>query len=416
MRQRRHPQRQRTAQEPAPHKQLPNKALGITLFLAVGLWGCTPTVVRTDPRPQPPKPADVAQSHLNACMANVKKHASTHHCAQHNDCKAGMEQAQQDCRKAMDLDPHLTQALRGLGRAQEALGHRKDAIRSYRQYLKQKPDQVAVRARMARLQIQVGRYKDALPFYRMMYATRGQKPGLTRTLLMLYRKTLQFQVAERLARQMLATNARNKEVYSELILLYASWGKYNQALLAGHVALKALKFNDASLLNNMGTVYLKKGQPQNARRMFQQAVKQDPSHLQARMNLGTMAMERGAFKQALTHWKAVLEKNPHHEQASRQYAAALMGTRQYKKAHPVYASLLDKNPNDPEALFQLGVIYFKASAFRKRQKESGLLFERFLNNQEARKMKQYNRAKAFIQQARQRLKVLRAMKKPTSRR
>lgn len=409
----------RSKQPPVPTNTRRNAIRSIILCLSLlmvapSLWGCRTGPVIDDTAffaHQRRLPA----ARLSRCTEWLKwKKQSAQNT--HRIAKApSFEKARKACNDALEHYETVAQAWKQIGKYLESTGQPKDAIQSYENYLKHMPQESAVRARIARLQVKVGRYQDALPFYRSLYATRSKLPGVRRTLLMLYRKTRQFKLAEKLARQTLAMDARNKDAYSELILLYVDSKRYNKALLVGHVALNALKFNDPDTLNNVGMVYLKKGNAPKARLLFQQAIKKNPNHLQARMNLGSMSMERGAFKEALIHWKAVLKKHPNHEQATRQYAAALMGTRQYKKARALYTSLLVRSPNDPEALFQLGVIYFKAPAFRKQQKKSEALFERFLQNAKSRDLQQFPKAKSFIKQVRLRLKIIQKMKEVVER-
>ena len=67
--------------------------------------------------------------------------------------------------------------------------------------------------------------------------------------------------------------------------------------------------------NNLGLVFLKRGQIDKAIEQFQTALEINPNHEEAHSNLGIALVQKGQADEAVAQYQKVLEINPNYFQA-----------------------------------------------------------------------------------------------------
>lgn len=104
-----------------------------------------------------------------------------------------------------------------------------------------------------------------------------------------------------------------------------------------------------------GNVAAEKNQMAEASAYFEQAVKLDPNHVDARINLGNALAIQGKWRQAADQFKWVLEKNPKDADALVNYGNVLTELGEYKEALAQYENASKQRPNHVDILNSLGL-------------------------------------------------------------
>jgi Tfp pilus assembly protein PilF/peroxiredoxin len=108
---------------------------------------------------------------------------------------------------------------------------------------------------------------------------------------------------------------------------------------------------------NLGTLYMKKGQPVVAKGAFERALEMKPDYADASNSLGALLAQSGDVPGAIERFRAALQSRPDFPDALNNLGFALFQTGQPDEAHALYEKALKLQPEFPEALNNLG-IYF----------------------------------------------------------
>lgn len=109
--------------------------------------------------------------------------------------------------------------------------------------------------------------------------------------------------------------------------------------------------------NNLGDVYARRSEYENAIREFQRAIELKPGYADAYHNLANVYATTGEFEQAITNYQKALEFNPNLWQSHAQLAAIYYNQSDYVGTKEQLTKALEVFPNNLELLLQLGVIH-----------------------------------------------------------
>ena len=119
----------------------------------------------------------------------------------------------------------------------------------------------------------------------------------------------------------------------------------------------AAKPRNAEAYYNLGTLYLRRKSPRDARRYLEQAIDLQPNYPEAWNNLGMIAAQEGHGEEAIRNFQHSLELRPN-------YAVALVNLGNlYRRqgnnddARKLLTDALASEPNDPEANYSMGMLY-----------------------------------------------------------
>jgi len=105
---------------------------------------------------------------------------------------------------------------------------------------------------------------------------------------------------------------------------------------------------------NLGRAHWAKGEIDQAKTQFTQAVTLRPDYLAPRLALSQIALNRGEWGAALQGANEVLTLSPDNLQAHLLRGSALMGMGKHDQARTELTALVKSNPSSKEALFHLG--------------------------------------------------------------
>jgi tetratricopeptide (TPR) repeat protein/peroxiredoxin len=113
----------------------------------------------------------------------------------------------------------------------------------------------------------------------------------------------------------------------------------------------------AITLYNLGTLYVKRGNPLGARAAFERALEMQPDYAEASNSLGALLAQSGAVPAAIERFRAALQARPDFPDALNNLGFALFQTGQAAPAFELYEKALLLQPGFPEALNNLGIFF-----------------------------------------------------------
>jgi Tfp pilus assembly protein PilF/peroxiredoxin len=108
---------------------------------------------------------------------------------------------------------------------------------------------------------------------------------------------------------------------------------------------------------NLGTLYMKAGQPTEARAAFERALDLQPDSAEANNSLGALLAQSGEVAGAIVRFRAALEKRPDFPDALNNLAYALFQTGREQEAYDLYQRAVELQPDFPEAFNNLGIFF-----------------------------------------------------------
>ncbi|HEU0093257.1 MAG TPA: tetratricopeptide repeat protein, partial [Vicinamibacteria bacterium] len=113
----------------------------------------------------------------------------------------------------------------------------------------------------------------------------------------------------------------------------------------------------AITLYNLGTLYMKRGNPLGARAAFERALEMQPEYADASNSLGALLAQSGEVPAAIERFRAALQARPGFPDALNNLGFALSQTGQLAQAFELYQKALALQPGFPEALNNVGIFF-----------------------------------------------------------
>ena len=108
---------------------------------------------------------------------------------------------------------------------------------------------------------------------------------------------------------------------------------------------------------NLGTLYMKLGQPTAAKRALERALELNPEYADASNTLGALLAQNGDTPGALAHFRRALDAKPDYADALNNLGYTLFQTGQAQQAYEFYRRALELRPDFPEALNNVGIFF-----------------------------------------------------------
>jgi len=141
--------------------------------------------------------------------------------------------------------------------------------------------------------------------------------------------------------------------------------------------------SDPKSHNNMGDVYARHGDLENAARAFENAIKLNPGYPDAHHNLGNIYMKLGKTKEAKKLFERAIQLNPTLWQPHQNLGAIYYNEGDYQNALEENLTVLKMNPNQLSAYLNVGVIYFQLGDKARAKKYFEIVLSADPNNQMA---------------------------------
>lgn len=168
-----------------------------------------------------------------------------------------------------------------------------------------------------------------------------------------WRQAGMFANVEALWRTTIARNPDCPMAYDNLGDIFFRRGQVDQAVAQFQKAL-AIQPDDEYAHNDLGTVFLQKGQVDEALIHFRKAVEVQPDHAQMLYNLGTALLQKGQRNEAITQFQRALERRPGDATIHNSLGIAFFQEEQWDAAAAHFQEALRIQPDNARAHTNLG--------------------------------------------------------------
>ena len=167
----------------------------------------------------------------------------------------------------------------------------------------------------------------------------------------------------------LAVTGENDVAHNNLGFLFLRRGELDNAISEFQAALDIRSRNTethyslgaALIQNNLGNAFARKQLSDEAINHLQEAVRLRPDYADAYFNLGSVLFQQGRIDQAIAQWQKALAIRPRDAEAHRNLASALRKQGNVKGAIAEYEQALNITPEDRVALNNLAWILATSS-------------------------------------------------------
>jgi tetratricopeptide (TPR) repeat protein len=156
-------------------------------------------------------------------------------------------------------------------------------------------------------------------------------------------------------RIVLLGNPDDMNAYLNMAIALYQKGQLDVGELVCDGALRLDKTN-ASILNVLGLIHLKREDVKSAISVLLSAVQSDPEYIDARKNLAAVMLNYKDFANAATHLEIILKKEPENQEFKTSYAVALRGLDRFDEARQALNDVLLKNPSNLDAKYNLCIL------------------------------------------------------------
>jgi tetratricopeptide (TPR) repeat protein len=119
---------------------------------------------------------------------------------------------------------------------------------------------------------------------------------------------------------------------------------------------------------NLGRAYVAKGDVEQGRIQFQEAIKYRPDYTPARLALAQLHLAKKEFTKALQSAEDILNYDPNNITARMIRTSCRIGLGDLPTARAELSAVLAANPSFPDALFQMGILNHQEKQFAEAQK------------------------------------------------
>jgi tetratricopeptide (TPR) repeat protein len=233
-------------------------------------------------------------------------------------------------------------------------GYIEGAIREYRAYLQQHPDNVMARSNLGAALSKSGRYEEAIAEYRKALEKDQSNVPIRTNLALAYYKTAQLEAAAEQLATVVAKQPANRQAVFMLADCELQLGD-DKKVIELLAPLEKDSPNDKTLVYLLGTAYIRDKQPERGQVLVDRILR-DGDSAEARLLLGTTKMNAQEFAEALVDLKKAVELNPKLPDVYSYYGLALLTTGDMAAAADAFRKELETNSNDFVSNLQLGVV------------------------------------------------------------
>jgi len=144
--------------------------------------------------------------------------------------------------------------------------------------------------------------------------------------------------------------------YGNLGNLYMKVGEPDNAIIAFEKAIESDPENP-KLYNDIGYIYLMQNKPKAAKRYLSASLSKDPQYPFARINLGLLYQGSGDIGKAEKEYKRAIRINPNIAEAHNNLANIYVYKRRYSLAVEEYQKAIELEPNNAKTHYNLAIVY-----------------------------------------------------------
>ena len=267
------------------------------------------------------------------------------------DGESRFAEAQRAYQKAIVLDPKIASYHDNLGVSYLRSGNGDAGAREFERAIDVAPRDQTSNLNLGAYALSAGQYRRALGYYRVAHAEQSRDPEV-----LLGMVQAEFGAGERasgreLAARLSAAGGSDAKVHFSLGLLLAESGEYRMAVNEFQAIPPGQRDSAAAL--NIGMAFSKLGDLGAARQSYQEAIRLDPSNIEAFLRLGVEVAGDNA-NDAVYWLSQAHEKAPERPDISCLLSEQLIRVRNFERADQILEAAVQQHGGDPMVWQALG--------------------------------------------------------------
>jgi tetratricopeptide (TPR) repeat protein len=217
--------------------------------------------------------------------------------------------AEQQCKKALELNPKNSEVLGILGLALFNRGKLDEAVRHWLETIRLDPNNINAHYGLGQVMLSQGKPDEAIKHWSEVVRLKPNHIEANSNLgsLLFARGMLKDAVAY--LSEAVRLDPNNTNARYNLGQAMFRQGKLDEAIRHLSVVVQ-LKPGDANAHYNLGLALVHQGKPDEAIRHWLEVIRLDPNNTNAHYNLGQAKLHQGKFDEAIRHWLDVIRLDP----------------------------------------------------------------------------------------------------------
>jgi predicted O-linked N-acetylglucosamine transferase (SPINDLY family) len=249
---------------------------------------------------------------------------------------------------------------RGLSLAQR--GQYEDAVASFQEALRLKPESASAHNNLGNLFVELGRLDEAVGSFRHALRYKPDFVSAHSNLGEALRRQGHHGEAAACFRDALAIDPRHAHAHNNLAMALQAQGKLDLALESYRQALRCMPgYTEAYC--HLGAALLEQGSLEEAAANLSKAIELKPDYVDAIFNRGLVRWKQGRTDEALAQYQQALRINPDHALTHLHLGTLLADTGQLVEAEASLRRALGVKPDFVDALYNLAIVLLKQAKF-----------------------------------------------------
>ena len=281
----------------------------------------------------------------------------------------GLKEEAIDCyKKTIKLKPDFAKAYNNLGIALAKKGMTDDAIQNFNTALSLTPDNAEIYFNLGMSLADRGMVNEAIDNYRKALAVNPHYSEAYNQLGFLFKDQGMLDKAIENFKKTLDLNPDFAQGYNNIGNVFSENNMQDEAIDAYKKALE-LKPDYAEAYYNLGNALSEKNMREEAVEKYRKALELKPDFTDAYVNIGIAFIEEGLTDEAINNFKKALMLDPEYAKAYHNLGVALANRGMVNKAVSNYQNSLMLKPDYAETHKNLGIVYLLSKDFDKGWKE-----------------------------------------------
>ena len=264
------------------------------------------------------------------------------------------DEAIEHFRRAIGLDPALTDANYNLGNAFKDRKQFDDAIQFYQKALQQNPCLAEAHNNIGIAFYEKGRFEEAIFHFRKAIELREDYAEAYFNMGNAFRKKKHPDQAMASYRRAVKINPSLYEAYNNLGLVLQAQGNLIEAQ-SNYRRVLQIKPDFAMAYYNIGMLFYKEKKLDEAITSVRRALRLNPDIDNAHLNLGIALYEKGLLDEALASYQQAVQQKPDSVDALTNLGIVLHEKQRLDEAMSAYRKILQLKPDDAEAHWNLSI-------------------------------------------------------------
>jgi tetratricopeptide (TPR) repeat protein len=263
--------------------------------------------------------------------------------------------ARTELARALEIDATMIDARRLLADVHAALGEHEYAVEEGRRYLKERPDAVSVRLRVAQSLVNLGKPEEALREIETVEESK-RDTDVNYAIARIHMRQGKIPEARKYLERALAGRPDHPEILGNLLVIDASENRLAESATRIRAAL-AEKPDDAQMHQLAGRLAVYENRPEEAEAAFERAIEIDPNDMSSYRMLAQFYSRTGRTGETIETYEKALAINQEQPQVHHFLGVLYEYGGQREKAIEHYEAALRYEPNLGEAKNNLAYLF-----------------------------------------------------------